>query len=870
MEKIMRSALQTVANLEAESAAAQIAALKVATQDLIANRTGRPLQTGVTTKMDGEWSPLRLQEVCWLTTGGLAEESPGSIGLIKSVADDVMGPSPHDQLHCDHYNAPQVVLRQLGEEVLFTLTKKWVGLFDRNWVFKEKMAHIPSMVDHTCPQCVLGIGKERGENLRQTTWAQVVFDEVNLGENVNNQEDYDSDGVVEQNENAGKVIRVDLDAHNKWRESFHQFHQDDNKMDIDLPDNRWAPFSTELDWKFAHWALQEGVGQKSLERLLAIPELSQRLGLFYQNSRSLLKIINSKIPERAKWHSKYLHFDDCPEEKHLKQYRDPLQVIASLLGNPAHATDIVYKPSRIFTNSNRDDHIFDEMWTGKWWHSVQALLPQGSSVAPVIIATDKTRLTQFSGNKSAYPVYLTLGNIPSFIMRKPSQHACVLIGYLSVNKLVKKGLTTKEKTARVQRLYPILACYVADYPEQCLVTCSNAGVQQQTLKLKELGNLGRLTGLSLSLIKPYLRTQGENFLINVWIKMYLEVFTGHFGKDFPTVIFIFALPPMSCISYIKVLLNISSHGAKILWVQRNWMQEYALYLLHMDQSISKMVYRLFLRYLEAKEKIWPSDTTLGYLSDALKTFHQNKAIFVTLGVRENFNIPKFHSLLHYVNSIRWFGATNNYNTEMFEHFHIDMAKDAWRASNHRNERPQMTTWLTRQEKTVWFECYQLSLQNRPVLDDASASVKYKVIKARPSSKGIAPQFDNVVVLDSLEAESTDVAGTHVGRVKVIFKLPAIFHGGSVGIPKHWPKIPLAYIEWYTKLKGSADPAHMIADGTPPASIVPLSSIQQGCHLLPLFGKDQVPAHWGTENALDVCDRFLLNNWASLYVYQTIW
>ncbi|EGN98209.1 hypothetical protein SERLA73DRAFT_74442 [Serpula lacrymans var. lacrymans S7.3] len=163
---------------------------------------------------------------------------------------------------------------------------------------------------------------------------QVVFDEVNLDENVYNQEDYDSDGsediflnslqepfnnflndpamqgntqdnlnpdpemqagssrhphslhfnlddndddnerVVEQNENAGKVIRVDLDAHNKWREIFHQFHQDDNEMDVDLPDNRWAPFSTELDWKFAHRALQEGVGQKSLDRLLAIPEVS--------------------------------------------------------------------------------------------------------------------------------------------------------------------------------------------------------------------------------------------------------------------------------------------------------------------------------------------------------------------------------------------------------------------------------------------------------------------------------------------------------------------------------------------------------------------------------------------------------------------
>ncbi|EGO02638.1 hypothetical protein SERLA73DRAFT_38032, partial [Serpula lacrymans var. lacrymans S7.3] len=128
------------------------------------------------------------------------------------------------------------------------------------------------------------------------------------------------------------------------------------------------------------------------------------------------------------------------------------------------------------------------MWAGKWWHSVQALLPQGVSVAPVIIATDNTQLTQFSGNKSAYPVYLTLGNIPSSIRCKPSQHACVLIGYLSVNKLmifellIEAGCKGTEVTGGdgvVRKLHPILACYVADYPEQCLVTCSKYGICPQ-------------------------------------------------------------------------------------------------------------------------------------------------------------------------------------------------------------------------------------------------------------------------------------------------------------------------------------------------------------------------------------------------------
>ncbi|KAJ3718828.1 hypothetical protein C8R42DRAFT_542278, partial [Lentinula raphanica] len=134
-------------------------------------------------------------------------------------------------------------------------------------------------------------------------------------------------------------------------------------------------------------------------------------------------------------------------------------------------------------------------------------LPQGGTVAPVILATDKTQLTQFSGSKSAYPVYLTIGNIPKNIRRKPGSRACILLAYLSVDKIVKKGLSETQIKLRnyqlfhtsmalilgplkaagnpagpgvemvggdgdVRRVYPVLATYIADYPEQCVVTCT--------------------------------------------------------------------------------------------------------------------------------------------------------------------------------------------------------------------------------------------------------------------------------------------------------------------------------------------------------------------------------------------------------------
>jgi hypothetical protein len=55
-------------------------------------------------------------------------------------------------------------------------------------------------------------------------------------------------------------------------------------------------------------------------------------------------------------------------------------------------------------------------------------------------------------------------------------------------------------------------------------------------------------------------------------------------------------------------------------------------------------------------------------------------------------------LSHYASSIRLFGITDNYNTEQSERLHIDFAKDAYRATNHKDEYYQMTRWLERREK----------------------------------------------------------------------------------------------------------------------------------------------------------------------------
>jgi hypothetical protein len=119
--------------------------------------------------------------------------------------------------------------------------------------------------------------------------------------------------------------------------------------------------------------------------------------------------------------------------------------------------DIVYVPKKVFSDTDRKNRVYNEMWTGKWWNGIQAYLktklPAGAALSSIIIATDKTQLTQFSGGKSAYPVYLTLGNIPKALRRKPSENACILLTYLSVDKIPHKNISKQSIKSRNQKLF---------------------------------------------------------------------------------------------------------------------------------------------------------------------------------------------------------------------------------------------------------------------------------------------------------------------------------------------------------------------------------------------------------------------------------
>lgn len=397
-------------------------------------------------------------------------------------------------------------------------------------------------------------------------------------------------------------------------------------------------------------------------------------------------------------------------------------------------------------------------------------------MAPLIIATDKTQLTVFSGSKQAYPVYLTLGNIPRALRRKPSQQACVLLAYLPVEKLNKDKLIQREATGRyhrlfheamrqvmaplitagkdgvemasadgeVRRVHPILASYVADFPEQCLVTCCKYGTCPKCrVPSTNFGDKGPFQPRTQMWTLDVMQEARESSTSNAqyFESCMKEDVSGYvyrpFWDELPyTDIHLSITPDVLHQLYQGVLKHIITWCQKILTEEeldrrlRCLPPSYGVR--HFKNGISALsqisgserknmakillgcligsdmpnaaltAVRAILDFIYLAQYSLHDDATLSYMEAALSTWHKHKHCFITLEVREHFNIPKLHSLLHYVQSIRFFGTTDNYNTEMFERLHIDFAKKGWRASNKRDEFPQMTRWLSRQENVQSF------------------------------------------------------------------------------------------------------------------------------------------------------------------------
>ncbi|KAF8460148.1 hypothetical protein BDZ91DRAFT_785483 [Kalaharituber pfeilii] len=204
-------------------------------------------------------------------------------------------------------------------------------------------------------------------------------------------------------------------------------------------------------------------------------------------------------------------------------YRHIIDCIKYLLRQKMYADFLVWAPVK--EQNAAGERIYHEMHTGNWWWKTQEELPVGSTLVPILLASDGTHLTNYSGDKKIWPVYMSIGNITSSVRNTPSMHAWIPIAMpptipKRVNRIVGYSIGTQEEESlqvihdilthilhpltdmkcqkgiemicadeQVRLCFPRLCCWLADHMENAILH----GIYQTvciscTVPAKALGN----------------------------------------------------------------------------------------------------------------------------------------------------------------------------------------------------------------------------------------------------------------------------------------------------------------------------------------------------------------------------------------------
>ncbi|KAG0632929.1 hypothetical protein HOY80DRAFT_854248, partial [Tuber brumale] len=345
----------------------------------------------------------------------------------------------------------------------------------------------------------------------------------------------------------------------------------------------WALFQNKTDFELAQWFIEAKVPKEHIDRYF-------KNGLGPENStiKSAYRLfhtvdeLESGLGMRS-W-KEGLDIEDADGlELATSQrrffYRNPLDCAKYLLSQKCFAQDIVYAPVKDWDSETPPARVYSEMHTGDWWWETQDSLPKGATLVPIICSSDVTFLTNFSGDKKAWPIYLTIGNILSKTRNKSSKHARVLLALLPVppkmvgvasrdsrqqlvnneilcelietiftpiGEVAEVGIEIECADGKVRQYFPCLATWIADHLENVTLH----GIQQNQCTVCETtpDRLGSYTGCSAA-IRDYKKYQthfaeysngssdaGED-LINRGFKLrLLDVHQAHLPK--PDILYV--------------------------------------------------------------------------------------------------------------------------------------------------------------------------------------------------------------------------------------------------------------------------------------------------------------------------------------------
>ena len=166
------------------------------------------------------------------------------------------------------------------------------------------------------------------------------------------------------------------------------------------------------------------------------------------------------------------------------------------LGHEGFGESLIFEPHQLWSTDCPEKRIYGDMASADgWWQMQEAIGIPGATVVPLIIASDKTQVTNHQGDLAAHAVYLTIGNLPAHIRNSNDRPGTILLAMLPVVKEEDAALRSKlfHECLRMifdpvmayangeglqvacadgwtRRCFPVIAAMALDYEEQVKIT----------------------------------------------------------------------------------------------------------------------------------------------------------------------------------------------------------------------------------------------------------------------------------------------------------------------------------------------------------------------------------------------------------------
>lgn len=255
--------------------------------------------------------------------------------------------------------------------------------------------------------------------------------------------------------------------------------------------------------------------------------------------------------------------------------------------------------------------------------------------------------------------------------------------FLNLITAGKEGMEVTGGDGKVCLVFPILACYIADYPEQCLVTCAKYGMCPRCMS-ESLGDRGpgppctqqdTLATISNAVAATTSEAQFQRFCKENLVSGGVHC---PFWEGFPLCDIHLSITPdilhqlyqgviKHMITWCSSLMDDEELDHRVSTLPPCFgLRHFKGGWSHLCQISGKECknmacvllgclvgkvpnpvitsYRALLDFIYLAQYPMHDDDSLDYIENALNLFHEHKHILINLGVREYLDVPKFHSM----------------------------------------------------------------------------------------------------------------------------------------------------------------------------------------------------------------------------------